>query len=102
MGAGGRAWTDRDRLLAVALTIDEDARCTCGCGHYVDVAHDPESDGWLEVRADVTCYARAALDQWHKDVKDPEPGQLVRVVDARSEPDEHGDERPDSERDSDR
>lgn len=71
-------WSPTDTLLAMALRLDEQARCP-GCGEYADEAHDPEMDGGYEVE-EVVCQACAARARWqteHQKSKNPEPGVLT-------------------------
>lgn len=71
--ASGEGWSEADRLLATARTLDDQARCPCGCGHYRDVTL--AADGYHEV-ATVTCDVRAALDQYDKDHPKRAPGEI--------------------------
>lgn len=52
-------------------------RCPCGCGHWSDEAHDPDSaDGWqVEM---VECFARKASHDFVRTEKPPAHA-LIRV-----------------------
>lgn len=69
-------------MLSLAIDTLKSMECPCGCGQYVDLAHNPDTDGWWEVDTETICYAGAALAEWREN-KGPEQldkGALVRVV----------------------
>lgn len=79
LGLPWSEWGETDRLLVEAAGICRDDLCPCGCGQWVDEAHDESSDGRWEVSAPV-CYARNAIEAWQeKHREDADPGQLVGV-----------------------
>lgn len=45
-------------------------------------AYDPERDGWYEVNDDTVDYSLAALEEYKKNTKNPEPGVQLKVVDT--------------------
>ena len=57
-------WTERDRLLAVALQVYEDS--LHACGHPADWAFNEDSEGYFEVREHV-CQACRARELHHRD-----------------------------------
>jgi hypothetical protein len=77
-----RDWSARDRGLAEALIVHEESIGPHGIP-WRDALND-ENDGWFEAE-EVTDYAQAALDRWHKEHqgKDAEPGTRLVVVDTR-------------------
>jgi len=68
----------------MALTLHEESKCG-GCGHYADEAWDPDADGFYEADDSLVCAACAARERHGKDEQHREPGQLLRVYDARVE-----------------
>lgn len=78
-------WSEADRLLAVAKSLDEQDKCPCGCGFYRDESIGEDNEGWFDRRATV-CWARAAMDR-RGDEKAP-PGELVYAVRAEDGIDE--------------
>jgi len=82
---GLRRDADLDFLLTMALDIHEkELLCPCGCGFYVEDAHDPNSEDWFVVDDSTICYVRAAREAYDKeDGKDAEPGTLLAIVDER-------------------
>ncbi len=48
------------------------------------VAYDPEMDGWFEAKPAID-YPQAAMDLWHKDNPEPDPGTFLRVVNTKLE-----------------
>lgn len=68
-------WSVRDRGLAEALTEYEDRFCS-GCGQRRDEAWDPVTSGHYEAHEQV-CNACAAVDDAHKEHKEPVPGLKV-------------------------
>lgn len=71
-------WTDRDYLLALALTIYEDG--LCGCGQPVIIAHHPDNDGWYDAKK-TQCHSCASREMatagTGKDAYTPLPGEKV-------------------------
>lgn len=78
MGLDYPPWGETDRILALARARLRAMVCPCGCGQWADEAHDPasKSEWWVDTD---TCYAGAALAQFHKDNPEPPDGQLVVV-----------------------
>lgn len=76
MLTGVEAWGERDRVIAVALTIYEGLLCP-ECGLPVTICRDPARDGWIEVRSS-TCLARKAIAE-HTGVEgyQAEPGEIL-------------------------
>lgn len=56
--------------------------------------YDPERDGWYEVDDSVIDYSQAALEDYRKATKNPEPGVQLKVVDTY----EGEDDRPEEAR----
>lgn len=75
-------WSARSRGLAEGLIELEES--TGSHGIPMDLALDPDMDGWFEV-VETVDYAQAELDRWHHDHKgkDTEPGVRLRVVNTR-------------------
>lgn len=71
-------WTDKDYLLALALTIYEDG--LCGCGQPITLAHHPDNDGWYEAHK-IQCHSCASRENatkgTGKDPYKPMPGEKV-------------------------
>lgn len=71
-------WTDKDYMLALALTIYEDGLCSCG--HPLVLAHHPDNDGWYEAHKK-QCHACAARERATQgsggDAYVPTPGERV-------------------------
>lgn len=68
----------------MALLFDEESRCPCGCGQYVDQAHTRD---WNWDVDHFKCYAGAALDQVrrefdkkHKDDPSRNDGRIWTVA----------------------
>ena len=57
-------------------------------------AYDPERDGWYEVDDSTIDYSQAALEEYRKATKHPDPGVQLKVVDTY----EGEDQRPDGAR----
>jgi len=72
-------WTEKDKLLTLALRAYEDGLCT-GCGQPRDKTFGFDAEGWYE-RHVVTCHGCAAREAERKD--DPQPGEKVYVTDSR-------------------
>ena len=83
VGADGRKWTQRDIVLAAALTLHEQSICP-GCGHYKDESYNPDSEGYYEVH-DLVCNACGAIDLHRRDAsrKDDAPGTKPVVLNTR-------------------
>ncbi len=79
VGARESGWSDKDRLLALALTMHEDGLHSCG--HPKSLAFSADSDGIWEVVTHV-CEACAAV-QNHKQASEgrkPMPGEGFGVA----------------------
>lgn len=74
----GPAWTETDRVLAMALELYERSLCA-ECSQPRELAWDPEMDGWFEVDDSTVCMACAERERWVKEVKEPQPGQKITV-----------------------
>lgn len=48
----------------------------------MDLATDPDMDGWFEAQGFID-HAAAALERARKEDKNPEPGQRYRIVNTR-------------------
>ena len=77
LGLPWREWGETDAALTSALHTLDAMACRCGCGQYVDEAHDEAlADRWQPRVA--ICYARRAITQFEDDHKgDIKPGDLV-------------------------
>lgn len=75
------SWTDKDRVLSVALTRYESSLCTCGYPRHI--CQDPDNDGYFDVEP-VVCYAQAAIDE-HTSGTDykAEPGERLGAIFTR-------------------
>lgn len=84
LGLPYEPWGETDCLLVMARAALRDQICRCGCGQYIDEAHNPASKYTVDV---VTCQAGAALERYRKEHPEPEPGQMVTVrrTDAKSD-----------------
>ena len=82
IGTGQGRWTDKDRLIAVALHLYEKSRCS-GCGGGVD-EWDTEQD---YVTQEHTCPKCAAQEKYRAEHESPEPGVKVAFVKESPEPD---------------
>lgn len=67
-------WTDKDYVLALALTIYEDG--LCACGQPMVVAHHPDNDGWYKAHK-AQCQSCAAKERTGAGATPPEPGEKV-------------------------
>lgn len=75
------SWTEKDRLLVLALTQYEASMCSCGYPRHV--CQDPDNDGYFDVEP-VICYAQAAIDEHRSDAGyKPEPGERLGAVFTR-------------------
>lgn len=52
-------------------------------GLPVRVATDPEMDGWYEVNDDVIDFSVAALEEYRRSTKNPEPGVRLSIVNTK-------------------
>lgn len=68
-------WTDTDRALAMAHSLNESLRCA-GCGLFVDETH--HADGFHEAET-VTCDGCRALEEAQAEDEKPEPGTKFYV-----------------------
>jgi len=81
-----RDWTQEDRNMAAALLVHESDLGPCGYPHRVTT--DPDLDGWIEVDTEsepLVCVVCASKDRYRDENKNPEPGELVRIIDRRHE-----------------
>ena len=78
LGLSYRQWGETDQLLTLAYEQCEASRCGCGCGQWMDEAHNPETSGWWEVDSTV-CFAGVALGEWRDQNKDAGAGTLIGV-----------------------
>lgn len=78
------AWSDVDRMLAMALTAYEDSVCP-GCGQPLSTAHGDDNVGRFEVVEDI-CHGCEALEANRESNKDNHyPGQKFHLHDSQSE-----------------
>lgn len=72
-------WSEADRLLAVAWSLDKAAMCPGGCGHYLD--ETLESSGEHSIKHEIcgACEARD-LDRDERKSEPSVPGELTVVV----------------------
>lgn len=71
----GRKWTDKDRLLAVALHLYDASLCP-DCDQPARLAHNPEWEGWFDTET-VVCQSCAAVERDNKAARatgEPDPG----------------------------
>lgn len=74
-------WTDRDRIMALALTAYEDGLCS-GCGLHNSVTHGDENVGRWETGENI-CHGCEPIDsERDKESKDTYPGQKITLVEA--------------------
>lgn len=84
MGAG-RGWTDKDRLLALALKMYERSLCP-ECRSDRTRTHDDRMDGEYHVETE-TCYRCATIEEWQRDQREELPaGTKVYVVEDDDAP----------------
>lgn len=76
----GTAWSLRSRALAEGLTLYEESVNELGLP--LREVLDPERDGWYEVDDETVDYSLAALEDYRKSNKNPEPGVQLKVVDT--------------------
>ena len=77
-------WTEKDYVLALALTIYEDG--LCGCGQPMALAHHQDNDGWYDAKKTQchSCAKRESATQGNgKDPYKPAPGEKVFTVYTR-------------------
>ena len=48
----------------------------CDCGHPRHICQHPDNDGWFDAET-TQCHAKAAMDRFSAENKEPEPGTLV-------------------------
>lgn len=75
-GGNGRKWTDKDRLLALAVHLHDASLCP-DCRQPARLAHDPEWSTWYDTET-VDCGACAATERDNKAARakgDPTPGE---------------------------
>lgn len=79
MGCGMQGtWSDRDRLLLVALTLHEQGICQ-GCGQPRSISHDGLRAGEFDVLTD-TCLGCESLETHREHDKSKARGQKSFVV----------------------
>ena len=76
----GTPWSLRFRSLAAGLTLYEEN--TNELGFPIREAFDPERDGWYEVDDETVDYSLAALEEYRRTTKNPEPGVQLKVKDT--------------------
>lgn len=74
-------WSHADRVLAVALVIADQLRCS-GCGQPKHESWNPDSDGWYEHR-EAMCNGCAALERAADGDRKHHPERKRWVVDTR-------------------
>lgn len=79
LGLGYEPWGRTDFVLTQAREHLRGLLCSCGCGQYADVAHDPALMHEWQIETD-TCFAGAKLEEFREHNQEPPPGQLVTVV----------------------
>lgn len=79
----GTAWSLRSRALAEGLVLYEESINELGLP--LREVYDPERDGWYEVDDETVDYSLAALEEYRKNTKDPEPGVQLKVIDTYQE-----------------
>lgn len=72
------SWTECDRIVALGFQIIETEQCP-ECGNPVSVCRDPGMSGRFRVE-EQTCFAKEAVENAQKDIKEPTPGQLLYPV----------------------
>ena len=82
IGTGQGEWTDKDRLIAVALHLHERSLCS-GCSGPI-AEWDTEQD---YVPQEHTCPKCAAQEKYRAEHDHPEPGVKVAFVKESPEPD---------------
>lgn len=76
----GTAWSLRSRALAEGLALYEESINEYGIP--IREATDPERDGWYEINDETVDYSRAAMEEYQKNTKNPEPGVMLKVEDT--------------------
>lgn len=66
-------WGEEDVLLCLAYDQYKQNMCPCGSGFWTEDCCDPANADRFIVE-ESTHYAPAALDKWHKDNPEPDPG----------------------------
>lgn len=72
-------WGETDFLLTQAYDRLDLLRCSCGCGQWADLAHDPDTEDRWQVDDDTTCYAKAAVAAHHEAHPKPAPGAVPMI-----------------------
>lgn len=67
------SWGEEDVLLCLAYDQYKQNMCQCGSGFWTEDCCDVANKDRFQVE-EVTHYAPAALDRWHKDNPEPDPG----------------------------
>lgn len=76
-------WTDRDRVMALALTMHENGLCS-GCGLHRSVTHGLENVGRWGTAEEI-CHGCAPIDsERDKESKETYPGKKLRLVDEHA------------------
>lgn len=73
----GSPWSLKSRGLAQGLILHEDG--TNRLGIPVHVAQDPDHAGFFEVDDSLIDHSEAALEEWNRENKKPEPGVIPIV-----------------------
>lgn len=74
----GTGWSLKSRALAEGLLLHEDSLNQYGIP--IREATDPEMDGFYEIDDSTIDYVEAAVEDYRKNTKDPEPGVQLRIV----------------------
>lgn len=74
-------WTDRDRIMALALTAYEDGLCS-GCGMHSSVTHGDHNMGRFETGEDICHVCEVIESARDGDKEKPYPGQKLTLVDT--------------------
>lgn len=74
-------WSDRDRVLALALTLYEDGLCS-GCGMHRSVTHGDHNVGRWETGDDI-CHGCEPVEAQRDDKnRESYPGQKITLVET--------------------
>lgn len=77
----GEPWGKKSRALAEGLMLHEEQINEFGIP--LRFATDPEMDGWYEVDDETVDYSVAALEEYRKNTKSPEPGARLAIVNTK-------------------
>lgn len=72
-------WSEADRFLAIAWSLDKQALCPGGCGHYLDETLDSSGEHSVKHEICGACEARD-LDRDERKSEPSVPGELTVVV----------------------